>query len=49
MFKRLDVRFNPHVQAILERIQSSQIIFSDETSARVKGKNEWEWAFKMMR
>lgn len=46
MFKRLDVRFNPHVQAILERIQSSRIICSDETSARVKGKNEWEWVFQ---
>ena len=43
MFKRLDTRLNPHVQAILERIR---IICSDETSARVKGKNEWEWSFQ---
>lgn len=46
MFKRLEVRLDPHVQAILERIQSSRIICSDETSARVKGKNEWEWVFQ---
>jgi len=46
MFKRLDARLDPHVQAILERIQSSRIVCSDETSARVKGKNEWEWVFQ---
>ena len=45
MHKRLETRFDPHVQAILERIQSSRMIYSDETSARVKGKNEWEWVF----
>jgi transposase len=45
MHKRLDTRFDPHVRTILERIQSSRVIYSDETSTRVKGKNEWEWVF----
>lgn len=46
IFKRLNTRVDPHVQAILGRIRSSRMIYSDETSARVKGKNEWEWVFQ---
>ena len=46
IFKRLSTRFDSHVQAILNRIQSSRMVCSDETSARVNGKNEWEWAFQ---
>jgi transposase len=46
IFKRLNTRFDPHIQAILNRIQSSRLVCSDETSARVKGKNEWEWVFQ---
>jgi transposase len=46
IFKRLNARFDPTLQAIIKRIQSSRIVYSDETSARVKGKNEWEWVFQ---
>ena len=46
IFKRLNTRFDPHVTAIVKRIQSSRIVCSDETSARVNGKNEWEWVFQ---
>ena len=46
IFKRLNMRVDPHIQTILGRIQSSRIIYSDETSARVNGKNQWEWVFQ---
>lgn len=46
IFKRLAIRFDPITEAILERIRSSRIVCSDETSARVNGKNQWEWVFQ---
>lgn len=46
IFKRLNTRFDPHLQTIINRIQSSRLVYSDETSARVRGKNEWEWVFQ---
>lgn len=46
IFKRLNTRFDPHLQAIINCIQSSRLVYSDETSARVRGKNEWEWVFQ---
>jgi transposase len=45
LFKRVKTRLDPQVQAILERLQRSRLVCSDETSARVNGKNEWEWVF----
>ena len=45
IFKRLNTRVDPHIQTILSRIQSSRVIYSDETSSRVRGKNQWEWVF----
>lgn len=46
IFKRLNTRFDPAMQAILNRIRSSRILCSDETGARVNGRNEWEWVFQ---
>jgi transposase len=46
LFKRVKTRLDPQVQAILERLQRSRLVCSDETSARVNGKNEWEWVFQ---
>ena len=46
IFRRLNTRLDPHIQAILGRIQSSRVLYSDETSARVNGKNQWEWVFQ---
>lgn len=46
IFKRLNVRFDPITQAILMRIRSSRIVCSDETGARVGGKNHWQWVFQ---
>jgi transposase len=45
MFQRLHLRFEGTVTQILEHIQSSRLVCSDETGARVKGKNAWEWVF----
>ncbi len=33
------------VAAIAERVRQSQVIGSDETSARVQGENWWQWVF----
>lgn len=34
------------LEGILELIRSSRMVCSDETSARVNGKNQWEWVFQ---
>jgi len=39
-------RLDPEVEKILARLRASRIVCSDETSARVNGKNEWEWVFQ---
>jgi len=46
LFKRVNNRLEPEVEKILTRLRSSRIVCSDETSARVNGKNEWEWVFQ---
>ena len=38
--------FDAQVQAILTRLRRSRIVCSDETGARVKGRNAWEWVFQ---
>ncbi len=35
----------PEAEAIGERVRQSAVIASDETSARVQGRNHWEWVF----
>lgn len=39
-------RLNQSVAEITTRLHQSKLVCSDETSARVKGKNEWEWVFQ---
>lgn len=34
------------VEQILERLRSARLMCSDETSARVDGKTQWEWVFQ---
>lgn len=46
LFQSAKTRFDDHAAEILERIRSSRVIGSDETSVRVNGKNEWEWVFQ---
>lgn len=34
------------LQQIVERLRSARLVGSDETGARVKGSNQWEWGFQ---
>jgi transposase len=34
------------VTQIVERLRASRLVCSDETSARVNGRNQWEWVFQ---
>jgi transposase len=46
LFARVKPRFDDRVAAILERLRRSRLIASDETGARVNGRNQWEWVFQ---
>jgi transposase len=46
LFERVKQQTDPQVAAILERLQRARLVCSDETSARVNGKTQWEWVFQ---
>lgn len=47
LFKeRVGSRLGDRTEEILERLRSSRVVMSDETSARVGGRNQWEWVFQ---
>ena len=46
LFRRVKPRFDDQVAGILARLRRSRLICSDETSARVHGRNQWEWVFQ---
>ena len=46
VFKRHKDCFDVRVSEIYDRIRKARLVCSDETSARVRGKNEWEWVFQ---
>ena len=46
LFRRVKPRFEDQVAGILARLRGSRLICSDETSARVNGRNQWEWVFQ---
>ena len=46
VFQRVKPSFDAQVSAILARLRQSRIVCSDETGARVKGRNAWEWVFQ---
>ena len=46
LLKRLNQTLQPSVSEILERLRASEQVGSDETSARVMGKTQWEWVFQ---
>ncbi len=46
LFQRVKPSFDAQVSAILARLRQSRIVCSDETGARVKGRNAWEWVFR---
>ena len=45
ILERAGTAAQPEAEAIGERVRQSQVIGSDETSARVNGRNWWEWVF----
>jgi len=45
MVERAGEAAQPEAEAIGERVRQSAVIASDETSARVQGRNHWEWVF----
>ncbi len=46
LFRRASTGFDAQVQAILARLRRSPVVCSDETGARIKGRNAWEWVFQ---
>ena len=46
LLTRVKGQLESEVDNILKVVRSSRLICSDETSARVNGKNEWEWVFQ---
>ena len=46
MLRRAKPRFDKEVTAILARLRKSRVIYSDETSVRLNGKNWWNWVFQ---
>ena len=46
LFQRVKPNFDAQVSAILARLRRSRIVCSDETGARIKGRNAWEWVFQ---
>jgi transposase len=43
---RVKEQLQSEVSGILQRLRSSRLVCSDETGARVNGKNQWEWVFQ---
>ena len=46
LFQRVKPKFDAQFSAILARLRQSRIVCSDETGARIKGRNAWEWVFQ---
>ena len=46
LFQAVKARLDHRVVEILTRLRRSRLICSDETSARVNGRNQWEWVFQ---
>lgn len=46
LLERVKDKLEDPVAAIVSRLQESELVCSDETSARVAGKTEWEWVFQ---
>jgi transposase len=43
---RVKEQLQSSVDGIVQKLRSSRLVCSDETSARVNGKNQWEWVFQ---
>jgi transposase len=46
LLQRVQVQLETPVAKIVERLRSAHLVGSDETGARVQGKNQWEWVFQ---
>jgi transposase len=46
VFRSVKGRLDQRVAEILTRLRSSRLICRDETSARVHGRQQWEWVFQ---
>lgn len=46
MLRRAKPCFDKEIAAILKRLRGSRVIYSDETSVRINGKNWWNWVFQ---
>jgi transposase len=46
LFKRVQVQLQPTMAEIVALVRQAKVVGSDETSARVEGKNWWEWVFQ---
>ena len=46
VLSRVKGQLQAEVDRILVRLRSARLVGSDETSARVNGKNQWEWVFQ---
>jgi transposase len=48
LLQRVQRQLEQPIQRIVERLRQSRVVGSDETSARVEGKNHWEWVFQFV-
>lgn len=46
LLQRVHAQLEAPVARIVERLRSARLVGSDETGARVNGKNQWEWVFQ---
>lgn len=46
LLQRVQRQLEAPVSKIVERLRSARLVGSDETGARVNGKNQWEWVFQ---
>lgn len=46
LLQRVQVQLETPVAKIVERLRNARLVGSDETGARVNGKNQWEWVFQ---
>lgn len=46
LLQRVQGQLETPVAKIVERLRSARLVGSDETGARVNGKNQWEWVFQ---
>lgn len=46
LLQRVKAQLDPSIAGIVQRLRSSRLVGSDETSARLRGKTVWEWVFQ---